>query len=157
VTHDSGQTWHKPNYGKSGPGKVRSVTINERNPTRIDARYEPIDVFVSTDIGQNWERLDSVWDAPSVSNVTYPVAGVEPHVRQIVLDPNDPKVIYVALQVGSIARSSNGGSTWEVIAGGVVNPEGTRQWMEIERCSRRSDAHQQERPHTVTYGELRAI
>jgi photosystem II stability/assembly factor-like uncharacterized protein len=119
VTHDSGQTWHKPNYGRPGPGKVRSVTINDRNPKQIYAGCEPIDVFVSTDVGKNWERLDSVWAIPSVSEVTYPVPGVEPHVRQIVMDPNDPEVMYAALQVGSIAKSSNSGSTWELITGGV--------------------------------------
>jgi photosystem II stability/assembly factor-like uncharacterized protein len=119
VTDNSGETWHKPGYGKPGPGKVRSVTVDPSDPKRIYAGCEPIDVFLSTDMGVNWDRLESVWDMSVVPEVAYPVPGVEPHVRHVVIDPQDPANVYAALQVGSIAKTSNGGSTWELITGGV--------------------------------------
>jgi photosystem II stability/assembly factor-like uncharacterized protein len=115
VSEDFGKTWKKPCYGKRGPGKVRSVTIDPHDPRRIYAGCEPIDVFVSEDEGKNWTRLDSVWGIPFVATVPYPVASVEPHVRDVVVDPKDPKTIYAALQVGYILKSTNGGKSWTLL------------------------------------------
>lgn len=115
LTEDFGKTWKKPCYGKRGPGKVRCLTFDPTNSERVYAGCEPIDVFVSDDLGSNWQRLDSVWDVPQVSITDYPVATVEPHVRDITIDPNDPKVIYAALQVGSMIKSTDAGKTWSLI------------------------------------------
>jgi hypothetical protein len=115
VSEDFGASWRKPSYGKPGPGKVRSVTIDPKNPERLYAGCEPIDVFVSNDLAQTWERLASIWDVPEVPSITYPVAVVEPHVRFIAIDPTAPQTVYAALQVGSIAKTTNGGSTWKLL------------------------------------------
>jgi len=52
---------------------------------------------------------------PWVPTVTYPVAVVEPHVRDIQIDPTDPDTLYAALQVGYIIKSTDGGETWALI------------------------------------------
>jgi photosystem II stability/assembly factor-like uncharacterized protein len=56
-----------------------------------------------------------VWNIPSVSTVTYPVATVEPHVRDITIDPKEPNTMYVALQVGYMIKTKDGGATWELL------------------------------------------
>lgn len=114
-SEDLGQSWKKPSYGKRGPGKVRCVTVDPQDSRRIYAGTEPIDVFVSEDLCKSWLRLDSVWDDPFVATVPYPVATVEPHVRDITVDPTDPNVVYAALQVGYILKSSDGGETWRLL------------------------------------------
>ncbi len=119
LSEDAGQSWRKPNYGKPGPGKVRCVTIDPHVPSRVYAGTEPIAVWVSEDRGENWRSLDSVWDVPSVASVTYPVSTIEPHVRDISIDPGDPKTIYAALQVGYMLRSTDGGTTWALMSGEV--------------------------------------
>jgi len=115
LSEDFGATWSKPCYGKRGPGKVRCLTIDPRDPDTIYAGAEPIDVFISRDGAKNWKQLDSVWNIPSVSTVTYPVATVEPHVRDITIDPKEPNTIYVALQVGYMIKTKDGGATWELL------------------------------------------
>src|SRR6266542_2298441 len=115
LSEDAGQSWTKPSYGRRGPGKVRCVAVDPKNPQRIYAGCEPIDIFVSEDQGKSWERIDSVWDDPFVATVTYPVAVVEPHVRDISIDPNDPNTIYAALQVGYILKSTDAGRTWKLL------------------------------------------
>jgi photosystem II stability/assembly factor-like uncharacterized protein len=115
VSEDFGATWKKPCYGKPGPGKVRSITLDPRDSRTVYAGGEPIDVYVSEDLGASWDRLDSVRKLPWVEQVTYPVAVVEPHVRDIAIDPADPRNMYLALQVGAILRSKDGGSNWEVL------------------------------------------
>ncbi len=115
VSEDAGKNWSKPSYGKRGPGKVRCVAVDPKNPQRIYAGCEPIDIFVSEDQCKTWERLDSVWDVPFVASVTYPVSTVEPHVRDISIDPNDPNILYAALQVGYILKSTDAGRNWKLL------------------------------------------
>lgn len=115
VSEDFGATWKKPCYGKPGPGKVRCLTIDPGDPKTLYAGTEPIDVFISRDEGRNWKRLESIWNIPWVETVTYPVAAVEPHARDITIDPNDPRIMYVALQVGYMLKTKDAGATWELL------------------------------------------
>lgn len=115
LSEDFGATWKKPCYGKRGPGKVRCLTIDPHDSNTLYAGTEPIDVFVSRDCGQNWSRLESVWSVPWVTTVTYPVATVEPHVRDIVVDARNAKILFVALQVGYLLKTTDGGATWELL------------------------------------------
>jgi photosystem II stability/assembly factor-like uncharacterized protein len=43
------------------------------------------------------------------------VATVEPHVRDITIDPKEPNTMYVALQVGYMIKTRDGGATWELL------------------------------------------
>ncbi|HWP56710.1 MAG TPA: hypothetical protein VNL14_02355 [Candidatus Acidoferrales bacterium] len=115
LSEDFGTTWKKPSYGKPGPGKVRCVTLDPSDPNTLYAGGEPIDVFVSRDGGKTWTNMSSVWEIPWVRSVTYPVAEVEPHVRDIALDPKDSRTIYAALQVGYMLKSQDGGETWQLL------------------------------------------
>lgn len=115
LSEDFGQSWKKPCYGKPGPAKVRCITIDPHDPNTLYAGTEPIDLFVSHDLGKNWKNLDSLRKFPHVESVGYPVPTVEPHLRDIVVDPNDPKKIYIALQVGYILKSTDGGGSWELL------------------------------------------
>ena len=115
LSEDFGETWRKPCYGKRGPGKVRSLTIDPHDPWRIYAGTEPIDIFVSEDGAQSWQRLDSLWDIPFIATIPYPVSTVEPHVRDIVVDPTDAATVYAALQVGFIVKSTDGGASWRLL------------------------------------------
>ena len=115
LSEDFGATWIKPCYGKRGPGKVRCVTIDPKDANTLYAGTEPIDVFVSHDAGRNWSRFESIWNVPWVQSVTYPVAAVEPHARDIAVDARDPKTLYVALQVGYMMKTVDGGATWQLL------------------------------------------
>ncbi|MDX1486268.1 MAG: hypothetical protein R3229_17480 [Alphaproteobacteria bacterium] len=115
VSEDFGETWTKPCYGKRGPGKVRCVTVDPHEPKRIYAGTEPIDLFVSEDECATWRRIDAIWDIPYVATIGYPVATVEPHLRDLVVDPSDPDTLYAALQVGYMAKSTDGGESWKLI------------------------------------------
>lgn len=114
-SEDGGNSWSKPSYGKRSPGKVRCITPDPKDPKTLYAGAEPIDIFVSHDAGASWECLDSVWDIPYVSTIGYPVSRVEPHVRDIAIDPSNSKVMYAALQVGYMVKTTDGGATWKLI------------------------------------------
>ncbi len=115
VSEDFGKSWKKPCYGKRGPGKVRCVTVDPHEPRRLYAGCEPIDLFVSEDEGASWDRIDAIWDIPFVATIPYPVATVEPHVRDLIVDPTDPDILYAALQVGYIVKSMDRGKSWKLL------------------------------------------
>ena len=115
LSEDFGKSWKKPCYGKPGPGKVRCITMDPHDPNTFYVGAEPIDVFVSHDAAKSWTRLDSVRKVPWVESVDYPVATVEPNVRDIAVDPKDAKKIYLALQVGYMLKSTDGGASWKLL------------------------------------------
>jgi photosystem II stability/assembly factor-like uncharacterized protein len=118
LSEDCGRTWSKPSYGRPGPGKVTSVSFDAREPGTIWAGGEPIELFVSHDLGTNWEGLGGVRAVEGVKEIAYPVATVEPHVRCIVADPANPKTMYIALQVGYILKTTDGGASWRMLKNG---------------------------------------
>src|SRR5258706_6637862 len=119
ASEDFGKSWKKRCSGKRGRGKGRSVTIDPHDADTVWAGTEPIDIFVSRDGTKSWERLDSVWSIPYVASVDYPVSSVEPHVRDITIDPKNAKTIYAALQVGYMLKSVDGGKSWKLLDKGV--------------------------------------
>jgi photosystem II stability/assembly factor-like uncharacterized protein len=119
VSEDFGKQWIKPSYGKPGPGKVRCVTLHPIDVDTLYAGTEPIELFVSRDCGKNWMKMDSVRQVPSISSFTYPVAGVEPHMRDLLFRPKDPATLYAALQVGYMIKSTDGGATWKLLDQGL--------------------------------------
>lgn len=112
LTTDAGASWSKPCYGRPGPGKTRCVTLDPRDSKRVFVGGEPIELYVSDDQGKSWDRLPSVRKLPFIDSIDYPVATVEPHIRDIAIDPADSNTIYAALQVGGMIRSTDGGKTW---------------------------------------------
>lgn len=134
-TDDFGRHWRKPCYGKPGPGKARSVSIDPHDPHILYAGAEPLDLFVSEDEGNNWRRLDSIRKVPRVESITYPVPTVEPHIRDIAVDPKDKQKIYVALQVGYLLKTTDGGRKWRLLDKGLdadvhtiqIDPENTEK------------------------------
>ena len=111
--------WKKPSYGRRGPGKVHCVTVDPEDPDTIYAGTEPIGIWVTHDGGENWAALEGILTLPNLPDIGYPVPSVEPHVRDLTIDPKNPDVIYAALQVGYIAKSTDRGKTWRLLTEGI--------------------------------------
>lgn len=119
MTEDRGAHWMKPSHGKPGPGKTRCVIFDPQNPRRLLVGGEPIEVYVSEDLGATWDRLESVRRLEFIDRIHYGVQGVEPHLRDIAIDPKDSNVVYAALQVGGIIKTEDGGGTWTLLEEGL--------------------------------------
>lgn len=117
---DAGRSWRKPSYGRLGPGKVRALTLDTRSSgDRLWAGGEPIQLFASEDHASTWSVVESLQNEPWVADVSYPAPTVEPHVRDIVIDRADELTVYVALQVGYILKSTDGGSSWTLLRNNI--------------------------------------
>jgi hypothetical protein len=111
--------WAKPCYGRPGPGKTHAIAVDPQDPDTIYAGTEPIGFWVTHDAGKNWESLPALWAIPEVRAFGYPVPFVEPHVRHIAIDPNDRDVLYLSMQIGYVAKSTDRGRSWRIIDGGI--------------------------------------
>ena len=104
---------------RRGPGKVRCVTVHPRDLDTIYAGGEPIDIYVSVTrqrIGRDWNRCETLRESRSLATRS---ANVEPHVREITFDLGNPKILYAALQVGFMLKSTDGGTTWKLLDKGL--------------------------------------
>jgi photosystem II stability/assembly factor-like uncharacterized protein len=119
MSEDLGESWRLPHRGRPAPKKVRCLAIDPRNPDKIYAGTEPIAIWVSEDAGTTWRELLSVWDVPGIGDIRYPGQVIEPHVRDIVIHPDDSNTIYASLQVGYMIKSTDGGATWRKMTKGV--------------------------------------
>ncbi len=108
---DGGQTWKRLGGGVFSD-KVRALTLDPSNPDIVYVGTEPPALWKSEDRGQSWSEVVGLRTLATGRGWTYPVPNIEPHVRCITLDKNNPKRIWVAAQVGGIAMSDDGGSSW---------------------------------------------
>ncbi|MFI5204965.1 MAG: WD40/YVTN/BNR-like repeat-containing protein, partial [Flavobacteriales bacterium] len=104
---DAGLTWTLTNLNL--PDSLQFACLNmEWDPVQTNRVYlaTTYGVFVSTDAGDNW--------AMTLSGTA----------SSLVINPQDPSKIYVALQDygssnGGIYRSSNSGNTWQLLTTGL--------------------------------------
>lgn len=92
--------------------KVWNITpgrINE--PGVLYAGVEPAALFHSTDNGETWKLVESLFDHPHRSKWFPGAGGLCLHT--ILLDPSNPNRIYVAISAGGCYRSDDGGKTWQ--------------------------------------------
>ena len=81
-------------------------------------------VFYSDDLGKSWTELPGLRQVPGVEKWTFPGPPHQAHAKSITFHPNDPNIIYVAVEVGGFLKSTDGGKTWSVVSG--VNPDAHR-------------------------------
>ena len=91
-------------------GTVRSLAADPRDPSRIFLGTSAGNLYLSTDSGATWSRL------------ARPGNTAEMVLDHIVIDPTDPRNIFVAawnVQLpssdGDLYRSKDGGKSWEIV------------------------------------------
>jgi hypothetical protein len=80
----------------------------------------PGGLFRSTDGGETWELIRSLWDDPRRQKWVgggYDFAGI----HSILVDPRDPHHVTIAVSCGGVWTTRDSGSTWELIGEGLRN------------------------------------
>lgn len=107
---DGGATWTGlplPEGTAPEDQLVWSIRLHPRDPETVLVGTQGTGVFRSDDGGGSWTRLP-VEAPPGAVAMGFPM-----RVIRLALDPGNAKDIYVALEVGGVVRSLDGGDTWE--------------------------------------------
>jgi photosystem II stability/assembly factor-like uncharacterized protein len=104
-TSDGGSTWtslSNSQYDFSAT-RVVALVIDHVHPNHLYAAVNGFGVMTSPDAGLTWQRLTPEF-SPSGSQVT-----------TLALEPNGTGEITYGTETGTIARSTDGGTTWKVV------------------------------------------
>jgi photosystem II stability/assembly factor-like uncharacterized protein len=112
---DRGAHWEKvpvPDHGLP----VWSVLFHPRDPDVILVGYENCEIYRSDDAGEHWTRLPVEVRFPEITTAP----GANPAKRVLKLDASagDPGLLYAAIEVGGVLRSTDGGEHWQNLSHG---------------------------------------
>ena len=83
----------------------------------VFAGVEDAALFRSSDAGQSWQELPGLREHGSGSRWQPGAGGMGLHT--ILLDPSDPKRVYIAISAAGAFRTDDGGTTWRPINRGL--------------------------------------
>ena len=112
---DHGDHWEKVNVRDHGL-PVWSILFHPKDPNLMYAGYENCEIYRSDDAGDNWRQLPIVVRFPEVT--VGPGANLAKRVLNMSASASDPDVLYGALEVGGIIRTTDGGDHWENLSHG---------------------------------------
>ena len=119
VSNDDGETWsYQPSFNLI----YREICSLAADPNRAGVLYvgtAPAAVFRSDDAGYSFRELTGLRDLPDYERWTLPPPPHLPRVRRITLDSRKTDEVIIGIEEGGVARSRDGGETWEDISGPV--------------------------------------
>jgi photosystem II stability/assembly factor-like uncharacterized protein len=146
VTHDGlyrsadgGTTWQKVI-----DGDLRSVTVDPSDDRVIYAGTEPVHLYRSEDGGLTWEELTALQNLPEdtrrkhgmpdrgkdahfsdkkfrhgLQEWSFPLPPHEGHITEIFIRPDRPDEIFLSIEHGGIAHSTDRGKSWNDASQGI--------------------------------------
>jgi photosystem II stability/assembly factor-like uncharacterized protein len=147
---DGGKTWepvgnkflydgvpgtHQWYDGTPHPWEFKRVWHFEPSLNDADTVYAGIEdaaLFRSTDGGQNWQELAGLRGHGSGPRWQPGAGGMCLHT--ILLDPSNPKRMYIAISAAGAFRTDDGGETWKPINKGLNSPFLPEPNAEVGHC-----------------------
>jgi len=85
---------------------------------RIFVGTDPAAIFISDDRGVSWRENQAVRALGEQRRWKYPMPSVGAHIRHVLVDWEDERLVYAAVQVGGILLSEDRGETWHDVVEG---------------------------------------
>lgn len=112
---DHGAHWEKVNVPDHGL-PVWSLLFHPHNPNHMYAGYENCELYCSDDAGDSWFPLPVSVRFPEITRA--PNANPAKRILMLSGSPADPNVVYGAVEVGGVIRTTDGGAQWENLSHG---------------------------------------
>ena len=109
------------------------------DPDTVYAGVEDAALFRSTDAGQTWQELPGLRGHGTGSRWQPGAGGMCLHT--IILDPNDPLRIFIAISAAGAFRTDNGGATWRAINQGLRSEYIPDPTAEVGHCVHHISMH----------------
>jgi len=156
-SNDGGKTWEAVNNdfkyegalgthqwydGTPHPWEFKRVWHLEpsvSDPETVFAGIEDAALFKTTDGGKSWHELAGLRQHQSGPKWTPGAGGMGLHT--ILLDPNDPARIYIAISAAGAFRSDDGGKSWRPVNQGLRSEYIPDPTAEVGHCVHRMAMH----------------
>jgi len=135
-------TTHQFYDGSQHPWEFARVWHLEPSLTEPDTVYAGVEdaaLFKSTDGATTWQELAALRGHESGPNWMPGAGGMCLHT--IVIDPNNPKRIYVAISAAGTFRTEDGGKSWTPVNQGLVSNYIPNPTAEVGHCVHRIAIH----------------
>ena len=117
-TNDGGETWDS--IGMNSEISLSNITSVSVSPlkdgneefSKIYVGTEPSVLYLSSDGGESWEKMDGLNKLESSKSWSFPPRPWTNHVRWIEPDVNNSNYVFVAIEAGALVQSHDGGRTW---------------------------------------------
>ena len=142
-------TTHMWYDGTQHPWEFKRVWHIEPSLTEADTVYAGVEdagLFRSSDGGQNWQELSGLRGHGTGPRWQPGAGGMCLHT--VILDPSNPKRIYIAISAAGAFRTDDGGETWRPINKGLVSPYIPEPTAEVGHCVHHVAMHRS-RPHVL--------
>ncbi len=138
---DYGRTWTNPQEaGIRFPADSGATLKNiwqiclgrPAEPNVIYCGVEPAALFESRDDGESWSLVRGLFDHPHRPRWMPGLGGLTLHT--ILLDPQNPQRMYVAISAGGVYATEDGGRTWQARNRGVRVVHMPEKYPEFGQC-----------------------
>lgn len=117
-SQDGGLTWQS--VQAPADGSITALAVHPQDPQTVYAGTAR-GLYVTRDGASTWEYVNGVDGVASSAARGNPDMEQmpAPSIADVLFDPTDPEMLYVASRPGAILRSQDGGATWEQAAAGL--------------------------------------
>jgi serine/threonine protein kinase/photosystem II stability/assembly factor-like uncharacterized protein len=147
-SEDYGRTWTNPQEAPirfpadSGASLKNIWQICLGRPTEPNVMYcgvEPAALYESRDNGETWSLVQGLFDHPHRPRWMPGLGGLALHT--ILLDPQNPERMYVAISAGGVYATEDGGRTWQARNRGVRVVQMPDKYPEFGQCVHKIVVH----------------
>jgi photosystem II stability/assembly factor-like uncharacterized protein len=135
-------TTHQFYDGSQHPWEFKRVWHLEPSPDDPDTVYAGVEdaaIFKTTDGGKNWNELAALRGHPSGPKWMPGAGGMGLHT--ILIDPQDPKRIFIAISAAGVFRTEDGGANWRPVNKGLQSQYIPDPDAEVGHCVHRIAMH----------------